>query len=112
MEQQILVPLDGSALAETVLPHAEALARANGYALLLLHVVTPSETSQTNVWIATAPAALRREWEVSRLTQIHAYLTAIATRLQAAELQVRTDVLIDHDPAAAIVVRAKRDPAV
>ena len=44
MEQQILVPLDGSALAETVLPHAEALARANGYALLL-HVVTPSETS-------------------------------------------------------------------
>jgi nucleotide-binding universal stress UspA family protein len=27
MEKQILVPLDGSALAETVLPHAEAFAR-------------------------------------------------------------------------------------
>ena len=112
MEQQILVPLDGSALAETVLPHAEALARANGYALLLLHVVTPSETSQTCVWIATAPAALRREWEVSRLTQIHAYMTAVGTRLQATELQVRTAVLMDHDPAAAIVGRADHDPAI
>jgi nucleotide-binding universal stress UspA family protein len=112
MEKQILVPLDGSALAETVLPHAEALARANGYALLLLHVATPSETSQTNVWIAAAPAALRREWEVSRLTQLHAYMTAVATRLQAEGLQVRTEVLMDHDPAAAIVGRADRDPAV
>jgi nucleotide-binding universal stress UspA family protein len=112
METQILVPLDGSALAETVLPHAEALARANGYGLLLLHVVTPSETSQASVWIATAPAALRREWEESRLTQIHAYLTAVAARLQAVELQVRTEVLMDHDPAAAIVGRADRDLAV
>jgi nucleotide-binding universal stress UspA family protein len=112
MEQQILVSLDGSALAETVLPHAEALARANGYALLLLHVVTPSETSQTQVWIAAAPADLRREWEESRLTQIHAYLAALATRLQTADLRVRTEVLPNHDPAAAIVERAKRDPAV
>jgi len=112
MEQLILVPLDGSALAETVLPHAEALARANGYALLLLHVVTPSETSQTNVWITAAPADLRREWEESRLTQIHAYLAALAARLQTADLRVRTAVLPNHDPAAAIVERAKCDPAV
>jgi nucleotide-binding universal stress UspA family protein len=58
MEQQILVPLDGSALAETVLPHAETLARARGYALLLLHVVTPSETSQTQL-LKTRSAACR-----------------------------------------------------
>ena len=29
MNQQILVPLDGSALAEVVMPHAAALARAS-----------------------------------------------------------------------------------
>jgi nucleotide-binding universal stress UspA family protein len=112
MKQHILVPLDGSALAETVVPHAEALARLMDRTLLLLHVVTPAEISQTRVWIATVPADLRREWEETRLSQIHTYLAAVATRLQAEGLHVRTEVLMDHDPAAAIVGRAERDPAV
>jgi nucleotide-binding universal stress UspA family protein len=112
MEQHILVPLDGSALAETVVPHTAALARLTDRALLLLHVVTPTEISQTRLWIATVPADLRREWEASRLAQIHTYLAAVATRLQAEGLRVRTEVLMDHDPAAAIFGRAERDPAV
>src|SRR5919204_6944616 len=110
MEQQILVPLDSSALAETILPHAVALARLTDRTLLLLHVVTLAETSQTRVWIAAAPAELRREWEEARLTQIHTYMAAIATRLQAEGLRVRTEVLMDDDVAAAIVRRAERDP--
>src|SRR6185503_16105223 len=82
-EQQILVPLDGSALAENVLPHAEALARITGRGLLLQHVVTPAETSQTRLWSAAAPADLRRQWEESALTRTHTYLAALAGRLQA-----------------------------
>ncbi len=35
---QILVPLDGSELAEQALPHAEALARRTGARVILLHV--------------------------------------------------------------------------
>jgi nucleotide-binding universal stress UspA family protein len=43
MYKKILVPLDGSQLAEAVLPHAEALAKSEGAEIVLLSVaVTPS----------------------------------------------------------------------
>ena len=38
MYKKILVPLDGSTLAEAVLPHAQALAKAEGAELILLSV--------------------------------------------------------------------------
>jgi len=44
MYKKILVPLDGSPLAETVLPHAQALAKSEGAEIVLLRVaVTPNE---------------------------------------------------------------------
>jgi nucleotide-binding universal stress UspA family protein len=39
MYKKILVPLDGSEMAETVLPHAVALARATGAEVTLVTVV-------------------------------------------------------------------------
>jgi nucleotide-binding universal stress UspA family protein len=43
MYKKILVPLDGSSLAEEVLPHAEALAKSEGAEIVLLRVaVTPA----------------------------------------------------------------------
>ncbi len=43
MYKKILVPLDGSPLAEAVLPHAEALAKSEGAEIILLSVpATPS----------------------------------------------------------------------
>ncbi len=43
MYKKILVPLDGSILAEAVLPHAQALAKSEGAEIVLLSVpVTPS----------------------------------------------------------------------
>lgn len=41
MYQKILVPLDGSRRAESILPHVEALATCLGARVVLLHVVTP-----------------------------------------------------------------------
>jgi len=42
MYKKILVPLDGSQLAESVLPHAQALAKSEGAEIVLLRVaVTP-----------------------------------------------------------------------
>ena len=38
MYKKILVPLDGSPLAETVLPHAEALAKSQGAEIIILRV--------------------------------------------------------------------------
>jgi len=112
LKQQILVPLDGSALAENVLPHAQLLARITARGLLLLHVVTPAETSQTRLWSAATPADLRRQQEEAALTRTHTYLAALAARLQAEGLLVRTEVLTNHDPAGAIIDRAAADPAV
>lgn len=48
MQPQILVPLDGSALAEGVLPHAVALARLSASALVLLQVI-PSRSGLPSV---------------------------------------------------------------
>jgi nucleotide-binding universal stress UspA family protein len=43
MYKKILVPLDGSPLAEAVLPHAQALAKSEGAEIILLRVaVTPA----------------------------------------------------------------------
>lgn len=41
MYTKILVPLDGSTLAEKVLPHAQALAKAEGAELVLLRIPLP-----------------------------------------------------------------------
>jgi nucleotide-binding universal stress UspA family protein len=47
--RQILVPLDGSALAELALPHARMLARLLGAPLHLLRVVDDAEIERANV---------------------------------------------------------------
>lgn len=41
MYKKILVPLDGSPLAEAILPHAEALAKSEGAEIVLLRVSQP-----------------------------------------------------------------------
>lgn len=110
MNQHILVPLDGSAIAEAVLPHAERFARLSGSSLTLLHVATELERSQTHFWVAAAPAELRQQWERAALTETHSYLAALASRLQASGLSVRTEVLAAEDAAGAIVAFAQADP--
>ena len=39
MYNKILVPLDGSALAERALPHAEEIAKGTGAELILMQVI-------------------------------------------------------------------------
>ena len=41
MQTHIAVPLDGSSYAETILPHATALARATSARVTLLRVIPP-----------------------------------------------------------------------
>lgn len=43
MYERILVALDGSELAEQILPHVEALGRALGSTLIVLYATTPPE---------------------------------------------------------------------
>jgi len=98
MFDKILVPLDRSALAECVLPHAIALARALDSQLILLHVLSVSDK----------PDGLRAvdplNWHLRR-AEAESYLQAVCARLQEAGVPCETHVN-DGDAAEHIVVFA------
>ena len=106
----ILVPLDGSGLAEKALPHAVALARANSGGITLLRVVPPIASIAPLGGAITQSPALWDAWAAE--PQIaHKYLYAVADKLPAAGLVVQTKVL-QGDPAGEIVAYAERNSSV
>ncbi|TMC16533.1 MAG: universal stress protein [Chloroflexi bacterium] len=50
MQTHIAVPLDGSSFAETILPHATALARATSARVTLLRVIPPVTSFGSKRW--------------------------------------------------------------
>jgi nucleotide-binding universal stress UspA family protein len=98
MFERILIPLDGSQLAESVLIQVRRLLARKDAELILLRVVTlPPEVE------ADAGEPLNLLW--SRATE---YLQNIAGRLASEGLQVRTRVL-EGFPANQILEVAKKD---
>jgi len=95
MFDRILVPLDRSALAECVLPHAIALARALNSQLVLLHVVASCEPA------AHLRAVDPLEWHLRR-AEAESYLDAVRARMQ--EAGVRCEAHIDEGDAAQCIV--------
>jgi nucleotide-binding universal stress UspA family protein len=98
MYKTILVPLDGSPLAEAVLPHAQALATAEDAQIILLRVsVNPAaEFAFSEPSLASS---LVDSLEAESLT----YLQAIRARLQKAGL--RTRFLIRQGAVAEIILQ-------
>ena len=94
----ILVPLDGSRLAECVLPHAAALARAFGARITLLRVV--AQAHATNRGQTVDPL----RWHM-RKTEAESYLDSVATRLREAELQV-DKVMLEGEAANNVIAFA------
>ncbi len=101
MIKRILVPLDGSGLAERALPLASGLASRAGAELLLLSAVVPSEH-----WagLAGADSGEARESEAAE-----AYLQSVAEPLRGHGLTVRTLTLSGR--AAAVISAAAVDAA-
>jgi len=108
MYKKILVPLDGSKLAECVLPHAEVVAKGCGAAKVTLVSVTervqgyrafedPSQPSGQQL----VPEAFGKKEE-----QAQRYLGRIAKAMKAKGVKVGTEVLFG-DPAEEIVIYAK-----
>lgn len=86
MINQILLPLDRSALAECVLPNAIAVAHAFKSQVTLLHVMdTPHEVRR---YRATDPL----NWQI-RKAEAQAYLHELALRLSATGLLTETHIL-------------------
>ena len=95
MFEHILVPLDGSSLAETALPHVMAVARAFGSRITLLRVLDP-------LGEVTRPRSVDPfDWQI-RKAEADVYLKKIAADIQDSGLAVETEVM-EGKAAEAIV---------
>lgn len=99
MYKTILVPLDGSARAEAILPHAEALARTMAAKLVLLRVVEPSEIGMS-VRDAGSPFVVSQLEE--RFEQAQSYLQRMQIALQVH--QIETKVVVEQGPIVAKII--------
>jgi nucleotide-binding universal stress UspA family protein len=97
--KRILVPLDRSTLAETILPPAATLGALADAAITLLHVVADDAAGYETDWPTTRSGA--GTLAVLR-ADAQAYLDRLAERLGAQSLPVHTAV-IDGQPVPAIL---------
>ncbi|MCJ7703046.1 MAG: universal stress protein [Anaerolineales bacterium] len=100
MYNRILVPLDGSHLAEQALPHAIAIAERFQSELVLLQVSIPLPRPP-----ATAEAALQRA-EKARAVLVREYLERVAAGLQEHGITVQT-ITIEGRPHLQIIQYAE-----
>jgi nucleotide-binding universal stress UspA family protein len=91
MFQHILVPLDGSTLAEAILPHARAMAAAFDARVTLVHVLETPSRETVHVF----------DWHL-RKAEAEAYLQEQVTCLQQAGLAVASELL--EGPASERIV--------
>ncbi len=93
MYNRIMVPLDGSELAECVLPHAEAfIAGCQVQSTVLVRVVEPV-TQIIGSEYAISPEEIQ-ERESARKSAAREYLDNLANRLSKSGGQIRTEVIV------------------
>lgn len=110
--RKLVVPLDGSKVAESVLPHLEALAKQkglDGIEVLLLQVSEPPEIQ------SDYPASMPLTWEehvkeetARRKRGAEQYLATVEKRLKDAGLNARSEALVGK-PAQVIVDYCSKD---
>lgn len=98
----LLVPLDGSPLAEAALPYAVTIARASGARVLLLTVL---ESEPLRVVAVGGDERLRAQVEAAWRSPAEGYLAAVATRLAARGVQADYKAVVG-DPADQILAEA------
>jgi len=103
---RVLVPLDGSPLAEAALPHATAFAKAFGASVLLVRGVTHHGTFDI-AHLSLNPRHLEAE-----RSEADGYLVGVAEAVRAAGVAVETAVLMEPGLAEAIVARGKGEAIV
>ena len=103
--KRIVVPLDGSTLAEQVLPRVLTLAKLEEAEVSLLQVLIPHSYSQKEMLDLNLP------WWDKDVSLAQAYLFRIAARLRRNGLVVTTDIVIGENAADAIGDFASRGKA-
>jgi len=91
MFKRILVPLDGSPLAERAIPVAARLARASGGSITLLRIVT---TPIDGTWVAMkSPRLMQETFEADRARAID-YLAEVTQSLDLTKVHLNLEVLV------------------
>ena len=103
---KIMVPLDGSPLAETVLPYVRALAGQLSLRVLLVRVI-PGFRFEWLDWQQSSSADTEEENEAE--SEAGAYLERISETLSGAGIEARWQVLVGH-PATVIAELAQLEP--
>lgn len=103
--RHVIIPLDGSALAERILPRIMTLANLEDAEITLLHVLTaqpfvPTEVADPNV-----------AWWDKDISLAQDYLFRTAKKLRKTGAPVRTDIVVSQNVAEAISDFAAREKA-
>ncbi len=102
---RIVVPLNGSALAEQILPEVAALALRLNATVSLLQVLTPISYSQKQIMQPGLP------WWDADIAVADSYLARAASYLTEEGVAVNKDVILSDDVATAILDYATRTRA-
>jgi nucleotide-binding universal stress UspA family protein len=94
---RILVPLDGSAVAEQVLPLVASFAGRLQATVSLVYVLTPLTYAQKQIMQPGLP------WWDEDIATANAYLADVASRLMAAGLTVGKEVVLSENIPSAIL---------
>jgi nucleotide-binding universal stress UspA family protein len=86
MFSPILVPLDGSHLAETILPHVSIIAQVDASEVILLRVLDQAAQNLSSETVDPL------DWQL-RKAEASAYLEQLASQLVESGLQVRSEIL-------------------
>jgi nucleotide-binding universal stress UspA family protein len=102
----VLIPLDGSALAEGILGPAIAAGKLLDADYTLLRVIEPVFHMSNDAFSSTLNVVDERRWQQER-DDAQTYLNRIADRLHSQNLRVSTHVVTHHHPATAILEEAR-----
>ncbi len=103
--KRIVVPLDGSMLAEQILPRVLALAKLEEAEITLLNVLMPQSYAQREIVDPNLP------WWDKDIAHAQTYLFRVAGRLRRNGVAVTTDIVIGENVASAIGDFAGRERA-
>ena len=100
----IVVPLDGSELAETVLPYVREMASTLGYTVVLLRVVRPLHY----FWVGGHPPEIHEENEIME-NEAREYMETTAESLSQDGVDVEWRVLVGH-PTTTVLEQVRDIP--
>jgi nucleotide-binding universal stress UspA family protein len=110
--RRILVPLDGSAVAGTILEHAGALARLDTDSeVILLAVVQPIDSAMWIPDMGFATSVVGDDVTAELERHARAYLNGVSRRLEASGVRVRTRVQVATAVSLAILDVARDEQA-